>query len=158
MLLSKTILMGADSRVLATQFAEPLPQFLDSRADTSGGRALSTPSCPSNVQTCNRFCCLSSMDCVRVAPQSRCCPKGNLQLLSQIGLANSNAGTTCEAVFKASPQCADDFWSLWNRTDLRKSDGYFCCLPRQLGTNSNNCVAGNTPGVASLSAQLVGIS
>ncbi|EPE25193.1 hypothetical protein GLAREA_11774 [Glarea lozoyensis ATCC 20868] len=139
MLLLNIVLLTTSTQILASQFAEPLPRFLDSRADTSGGWALSAPSCPSNVQTCDRFCCPSSMDCVRVAPQSHCCPKG----------------TTCEAVYKASPQCADDSWSLWNRTDLKKGDGYFCCLPGQIGTNSNNCVAGNTPVVATLSAQLL---
>ncbi|EHL01280.1 hypothetical protein M7I_2748 [Glarea lozoyensis 74030] len=40
MLLLNIVLLTTSTQILASQFAEPLPRFLDSRADTSGGWAL----------------------------------------------------------------------------------------------------------------------
>ncbi|RDL36133.1 uncharacterized protein BP5553_06745 [Venustampulla echinocandica] len=126
--------------VFALQLAQPVPQFFDPRGVTSGGWSLQATSCPVDNQLCSgSYCCPASMDCVHVSPQNHCCPKG----------------TTCQAIFVASPQCADDGWSLWNKTTVPKGQGYFCCLPGQIGTNSNNCVAGGTPVVATLSAELL---
>ena len=56
---------------------------------------------------------------------------------------------------QAAPFCADSSWVLWNATNLG-TDGYFCCLPGQQGTQSLTCADANTEVVSSLQAQQLG--
>ncbi|KAH6677683.1 hypothetical protein B0J14DRAFT_584931 [Halenospora varia] len=141
MLKSPLALLLLTSSALAIEFAQPVPQLLYGRAlVSSGGWALAATTCPADVQRCSSvFCCSAGSDCKFVGSEYHCCPKG----------------TDCATVLEASPQCADDSWSLWSKTTKPKGTGYFCCLPGQIGTNTGTCVAGSSNVVATLAASLV---
>ena len=136
-------------------------EVLGTRAPTSGGWGLINPTCSEGTQQCDRFCCPTTLECEwDPAAGHHCCPTGSYHFeafclsLSDVTYSGSN----CLAAYQASPQCADDSWSLWRVAKSATGAGYFCCLPDQIGTNAGTCVTGNTPVVATLSASLVCIS
>jgi hypothetical protein len=121
------------------------PSILFSRNTVSGGGwALRATSCAPTFQLCghNDMCCPANTDCINSGTGNHCCAPG----------------TICRDLIAASPQCADDSWSLWNSTTAKSGQGYFCCLPGQVGTNTGSCVAGGSNVVQTLSASLVCVS
>lgn len=118
------------------------PSLLLSRNTAPGGGwALRATSCAPTFQLCgsNNMCCPGKTDCIYSGTGSFCCAPG----------------TICQSLIVASPQCADNSWSLWNSTTAKSGQGYFCCLPGQVGTNGMTCVAAGSNVVQTLSASLV---
>jgi hypothetical protein len=108
---------------------------------SGGGWAQHATSCAPTFKLCTHgsTCCPGNTDCVESGTGSHCCA----------------SGTTCHDLIVAAPQCADDSWSLWNSTTLPSGQGYFCCLPGQIGTNQESCVAAGSNVVPTLNAHLV---
>jgi glucan endo-1,3-alpha-glucosidase len=114
----------------------------------AGGWGLTATVCPNDLDVCGGgWCCPTSLTCVQTGGSvlsNICCPGSKLYALPLPFSADTlnSVAVNCIAAFTASPTCADDTWSLWDKsTGGIVANGYFCCAPGQAGLLDGTCIA-----------------
>jgi hypothetical protein len=151
---------GSSAQVLAKRVA---PELSERTSRLVGGYALIATTggfCPNDLDVCggDTVCCPTSLTCNGAQGQqvdSRCCPGSKqtnshpfytfesallFQLICKL-IFSLFIAEDCSPGLRTSPFCADDSWSLWDKTQGGiYPDGYFCCAPGAVGLLDGTCI------------------